>query len=66
MEEQMEIEEEEYFSENSDIESQEEYLEEFENIKKNKNMISNNSNFYVNDIEDYLASFNIYWFIQIT
>lgn len=66
MEEQMEIEKEEYFSENSDIESQEEYLEEFENIKKNKNMISNNSNFYVNDIEDYLASFNIYWFIQIT
>ncbi len=62
----MEIEKEEYFSENSDIESQEEYLEEFENIKKNKNMISNNSNFYVNDIEDYLASFNIYWFIQIT
>ena len=62
----MEIEKEEYFSENSDIESQEEYLEEFENIKKNKNMISNNSNFYVNDIEDYLASFNIYGFMQIT
>jgi len=66
MEEQMDIEKEEYFNENSDIETQEEYLEEFENIKKNKNMISNNSNFYVNDIEDYLASFNIYGFMQIT
>ena len=62
----MDIEKEEYFNENSDIETQEEYLEEFENIKKNKNMISNNSNFYVNDIEDYLASFNIYGFMQIT
>ena len=37
----MEIEKEEYFNENPDIEAQEEYLEEFENIKnKNTNMIS--------------------------
>ena len=41
LEEQMEVEKEEYFNENPDIEAQEEYLEEFENIKnKNTNMIS--------------------------
>ena len=38
----MEIEKEEYYNENLDIEAQEEYLEEFENIKrilKKKNIL---------------------------
>ena len=62
----MEIEKEEYLNENPGVEAQQEYLEEFENIKnKNSNMISKYSNVYVNDIEDYFASFNIYGFIQI-
>ena len=57
LEEQMEVEKEEYFNENPDIEAQEEYLEEFENIKnKNTNIISKYSNIYVNDIEDYWAA----------
>ena len=57
LEEQMEIEKEEYFNENPDIEVQEEYLEELEIIKnKNTNMISKYSNVYVNDIEHYLAA----------
>jgi len=57
MEEQMEIEKEEYFNENPDIEAQEEYLEEFEKFKnKNTNIISKYSNVYLNDIEDYLAA----------
>jgi len=53
----MEIEKEEYFNENPDIEAQEEYLEEFEKFKnKNTNIISKYSNVYLNDIEDYLAA----------
>ena len=57
MEEQIEIEKEEYFNKNSDIEAQEEYLEEFENIKnKNTNIMSKYSNVYINDIEDHLAA----------
>ena len=53
----MEIEKEEYFNENPDLEAQEEYLEEFGNIKnKNTNMISKYSNIYVNDIEDFFVA----------
>ena len=53
----MEIEKEEYLNENPGVEAQQEYLEEFENIKnKNTNMISKYSNVYVNDIEDYFAA----------
>ena len=53
----MENEKEEYFNENPDIQAQEEYLEEFENIKnKNTNMLSKYSNVYVNDIEDYFVA----------
>ena len=39
------------------IEAQQSYLEEFENIKnKNTNMIYRSSNAYVNDIQDYFAA----------
>ena len=56
-EEQMEIEKEEYLNENPDVEAQQKYLEDFENIRdKNTNMISKYSNVYVNDIEDYFAA----------
>ena len=52
----MEVEKEEYFNENPDIETQEEYIKEFENNKlKNTNMISKYSKVDVNDIEDYFA-----------
>ena len=52
----MEIEKEQYLNENPGVEAQQEYLEEFENIKnKNTNIISKYSNAYVNDIEDYFA-----------
>ena len=57
LEEQMEIEKEEYLNENPDVEAQQKYLEDFENIRdKNTNMISKYSNVYVNDIEDYFAA----------
>ena len=53
----MEIEKEEYLNENPGVEAQQEYLEEFENIKnKNTNMISKYSNVDINDIEDYFAT----------
>ena len=53
----MEVENEEYFNENPDIETQEEYIKEFENNKlKNTNMISKYSKVDVNDIEDYFAA----------
>ena len=55
MEEQVEIEKEEYSNENPNIEAQQEYLEKFGNNKNtNTNMISKYSNVYVNDIEDFL------------
>lgn len=57
----MAIDMEEFMEENSDILSQQEFMEEFEN-KKNKNtiIISKYSKIYKNNIEDYCSYFNIY------